>query len=126
MTSACNHIKVHIIHGVNQSMHVVNTPSPVARQVTQQGFGFADARERFSACRFNQQVDSFERLFVLPQPVVVVVPSGGCEPNRSAHTQALASSRCVALPDLCSAIDFAKCAALAGLASKCMVSMMLW
>lgn len=80
-----NHGQLHIVHGIDQSVHIVNSPRPIARQIAQQRLGFAQPLKGVLPRGIDQQVDSLEGLFVLPLSVRVISPSMRGEGNPSAY-----------------------------------------
>ncbi len=97
-------------------MDVVDAPRPITRQIAKQGLRLADAFKGVAPGGIYQQIDSLERLFILSLPVQVITPSMRGEGNHRAQVDS--SWRRLTLPALCSAMDAAKCAELAGLDSR--------
>lgn len=84
-----------------------------SRQVTQQRLGLANACEGFAYRCGDEHVDAFEGLFFLPLPAKVAPHAAGVKRMARAMLQPIQSGR-------------GQLAALAGVPSRCMVSMMLW
>src|SRR5712691_6985266 len=104
--------------GVDQTMFIVDTPRPVASEVTPERFRLTDASKRCSQNVLDQLIDSLDQSAVMFLEPLVIAPAGW----REGEIHSVLNSRFSVWPDSASAIERRRCAALAGLASRYSVS----